>query len=61
MKINCINSTFSAHLHYIWTAATSPGVGMGMKYQNLSDKVKWVHVQAGNTNKAEHPTFWSYT
>lgn len=47
MKINCINSSFAAHLYYTWTAATSPGNGLGMKYQNPSDKVKWVQVQAG--------------
>lgn len=32
MKINYITSSFSAHLYYIWTAATSPGDGLGMKY-----------------------------
>lgn len=54
MKINCINSSFPTHLHYIWTAATSPGDRSGMKYQNPSDKVKWVQMQAGNTNNTLH-------
>jgi len=40
MKINCINSFFSAHLYYVWTAATSPGYGLEMKYGHSSEKVK---------------------
>lgn len=45
MKINCINFSFSAHLHYMQTAATSQGDELGMKYWNPFDKINMIRTR----------------